>query len=57
MIVNKNATIPFELITIDLFGQIKTNITSVTVGLGTATNGTITIKGGIITAIQECTDA
>ncbi len=31
MIVNKNATIPFELITIDLFGQIKTNITSVTV--------------------------
>jgi hypothetical protein len=28
-----------------------------TMGLGTATNGTITIKGGIITAIQECTDA
>jgi hypothetical protein len=31
MIVNKNAIIPFELITIDLFGQIKTNIVSVKV--------------------------
>ena len=26
-------------------------------GIGTATNGTITVKDGIITAVTECTDA
>jgi len=26
-------------------------------GIGTATNGTITIKDGVITAVTECTDA